>query len=87
MDHTIDQFLWTFEPLGIVSKISSILGLSSIITVHLIFIATPCYYGAYVATTKFKKHKVPSCHVVADKLLGEWSPRELGSSGTRNLED
>ena len=24
-----------------------------------------------------QKNKGPSCHVVADKLLGEWSPREF----------
>ena len=36
---------------------------------------------------KIKKEKVPSRHLVADKLLGLWSPRELGPSGTGNLED
>ena len=44
-----------------------------------------CGEGLYVASIKLKKNKVSSCHVVDDKLLGEWSPRELQASETKNL--
>ena len=54
------------------------------------FIATFCQIlwgdGLYVATIKLKKQG-PTCHVADDKLLGEWSPRELRPSETKNLGD
>ena len=45
--------------------------------------------GTYICKsyhTKVKKNKV-LCHVVAKKLLGEWSPRELRPSEVENLGD
>ena len=36
---------------------------------------------------KIKKNKVVPCRAIADKLVGEWSPRELQPSETKNLGD
>ena len=36
--------------------------------------------------SQFKKDRVP-CHEFVDKLLDEWSARELRASGTENLGD
>ena len=42
----------------------------------------------YVVThNKVKKNKTSSFHVLYDKLLGEWVPRELGPSEVKNLGD
>ena len=46
-----------------------------------------CVDGVYATTKKLRKNKVPSCHVLAEKLIGEWSQRDLGASETKNLGD
>ena len=48
-----------------------------------------CCDGVYICKSchsKVKKNKV-SCHAVPDKLLDEWSPRELQPPEAEDLSD
>ena len=71
--------------------ISYMLDLSSMITNYrsflnsLLYLVRPCGDAVHICkscSSKVKKYKV-NCHVVAFKLLGEWSLRELRSLQTR----
>ena len=45
-----------------------------------------CVYIGKSCHSKVKKNKVP-CHTIVNKLLGEWSARELQVSETEDLSD
>ena len=68
-----------------------LLGLSTIITVHLLIHCCTLSYEVMVFKSKsyyskIKKSKVP-CHAFSDNILVEWSARELWQLATDNLGD